>query len=692
MLGATRRIKIQLKNFRYFSNFNVSMANLTRSGVLLIKEEVKRALERNDPVVALESTIITHGLPYPDNVKCAMDVENEIRQKGAIPATIAIMDGVIRAGLDYEQMVYIGNVEKSKPIKTSRRDFPYVIGKNMNGGTTVSGTLIVANALGIPVFATGGIGGVHREGETTFDISADLIELGRSRVAVVSSGVKSILDIPKTLEYLETQGVFVATYGLTQDFPAFYSRKSGSKAPYSVDNPTEAAKIILSSKFMNLESGMLFAVPVPEEQALDEDEIQGVIEKALEDAKKKEIRGKQITPYLLRKIWEITQGKSLHTNIALIKNNARVAAEIAVELKNLEKKAEPKSDALPRKSEGKTDGIVVIGGSNLDLCAKLECDDMKLDGRMHPSKLSYVAGGVARNICEALTKMGSSPAFITAVGDDEPGKLLLSLMPDNLKRSAHIVKGKNTAQCVIVLDSKGDCSHLLADLDIHKEITAEVLYKDDSILKNAKLIVLDANITVESMEIILKYATEHNIPVFFEPTDVVVSAKPFETSYWKSVKIITPNINELNFIASFLKLRSSEEELNSGDTKQIAEVARTVASYIDNVIVTLGSNGVLIARNAKASEPFLLGQTDKHIQVRHYPAENVENIVNVSGAGDCFASGLILSTLRELSEEKCISIGFSAAKKTLQSPFTVADDMAIENIRNWEKCAIYYSI
>ncbi|KAL3282123.1 hypothetical protein HHI36_005320 [Cryptolaemus montrouzieri] len=356
MLHVAKKFQLSLFcNFRRFHNTSESFERLINSGVLSINEEVKYALAEQHPVVALESTIITHGLPYPDNVKCAMDVENEIRQKGAVPATIAILNGVIRAGLSIEEMETLGNIAKSNPIKTSRRDFPYVISNKSNGGTTVSGTLIVANKIGIPIFATGGIGGVHREGETTFDISADLIELGKSQVAVVSSGVKSILDIPKTLEYLETQGVFVATYGATKDFPAFYSRKSGCQAPYSIPNATEAARIISSTRNMNLQSGMLFAVPVPEEYALNDEEIQKVIERALEEARKNDIRGKQITPFLLRNIWEMTHGKSLHTNIALIKNNAKVAASIAVEIGKLEKTSKSSSGTGSRIDRQKDD-------------------------------------------------------------------------------------------------------------------------------------------------------------------------------------------------------------------------------------------------------------------------------------------------------------------------------------------------
>ncbi|RZC37127.1 pseudouridine-metabolizing bifunctional protein, partial [Asbolus verrucosus] len=235
---------------------------------------------------------------------------------GAIPATIAIIKGQIKVGLSENELNQLGDVKISQPIKTSRRDLSFVVANNLNGGTTVSGTLLVANKAGIPVFATGGIGGVHREGETTFDVSADLIELGKSNVAVISSGVKSILDIAKTLEYLETQGVFVATLASdSRDFPAFYSRRSGCQAPYLVKTAQEAAKIIHCCHNLNVQSGMLFAVPVPEKFALDEVVINDVIAEALKDAKRNRIEGKEITPFLLARIGEITAGKSLDTSI-----------------------------------------------------------------------------------------------------------------------------------------------------------------------------------------------------------------------------------------------------------------------------------------------------------------------------------------------------------------------------------------
>uniref|UniRef100_A0A6P7GCW1 Uncharacterized protein LOC114336545 isoform X2 n=1 Tax=Diabrotica virgifera virgifera TaxID=50390 RepID=A0A6P7GCW1_DIAVI len=341
-----------------------------------LSEELKNAFVNRLPVVALESTIITHGMPYPQNVECALQVEDVVRKQGAIPATIAIVNGKIKVGLSEKDINQLGDTKSSQPIKTSRRDLAYVLSNKKNGGTTVSGTLIVANKVNIPIFATGGIGGVHRGVENTFDISADLLELGRSSVAVISSGVKSILDISKTLEVLETQGVFVATFGSSNDFPAFYARNSGVKVPYSVKNAEEIARIISSNRDINTQSGMLFAVPIPEEFAFDSDVINRVIEEALHEAKLNNIQGKLITPFLLSHIAKITEGKSLQSNIALIKNNANVAADIAVALAKLgDSQGEDKASSISRENIQRRP--IIIGGSNMDCSAVLDTDNIQ---------------------------------------------------------------------------------------------------------------------------------------------------------------------------------------------------------------------------------------------------------------------------------------------------------------------------
>lgn len=297
---------------------------------LKISEEVRNALEHGKPVVALESTIISHGMPYPDNVKTALTVEKTVRENGAVPATIAIIKGVPTVGLSEEEIEHLGK-EGTKVVKVSRRDIPVVIAKKLDGATTVASTMIFAETAGIKVFATGGIGGVHRGATETMDISADLEELHQTNVTVVCAGAKSILDLGLTLEYLETKGVPVLGYK-TDELPAFFTRKSGFKVDYRMDSPEEIAAVVKAKDALGLSGGMLVANPVPEEYSMDPDKIEAVISEAVEEAKALGIAGKKVTPFLLEKIRNVTGGDSLFTNVKLVLNNAVLASEIACEL------------------------------------------------------------------------------------------------------------------------------------------------------------------------------------------------------------------------------------------------------------------------------------------------------------------------------------------------------------------------
>jgi pseudouridylate synthase len=299
---------------------------------LALHPEVKDALTNNKAVVALESTIISHGMPYPKNVETALAVEQVVRDNGAVPATIAIFNGKCHVGLTKEQLEYFGN---AKDVwKVSLRDMPYVISKNLYGATTVAATMRIADMAGIKVFVTGGIGGVHRGAETSMDISADLTEMAQTSVAVVSAGVKSILDIRLTLEYLETSGIPVVTYG-QDEFPSFYSRKSGFKSPLRLDTTKEIASLLKTKWQMGLQGAALIANPVPAEYEMLSDEVELHIHYALAAAKEKHISGKEVTPFLLKYLVEHTKGESLEANIALIKHNAKVGAAIAVAYNNL---------------------------------------------------------------------------------------------------------------------------------------------------------------------------------------------------------------------------------------------------------------------------------------------------------------------------------------------------------------------
>jgi len=304
-----------------------------------IAPEIEDALSDGRPVVALESTIISHGMPYPQNVESARRVESVVRAAGAVPATVAILGGRLRVGLGEAEIESLGR-RGPRVAKVSRRDIPFIVSRREDGATTVAATMIAAALAGIRVFATGGIGGVHRGAESSMDISADLDELGRSNVAVVCSGAKSVLDIGRTLEYLETRGVPVVGWR-TNEFPAFYTRGSGLPVDYRVDSATEAAHAMRAKWDLGLDGGLLVAVPVPDDAAMDPSEIDAVVDDAIVEMSAAGIAGKEVTPFLLRRIADRTEGRSLAANIALVVNNAEVAALIACEYSRIGAKGSP---------------------------------------------------------------------------------------------------------------------------------------------------------------------------------------------------------------------------------------------------------------------------------------------------------------------------------------------------------------
>ncbi|TKV76583.1 pseudouridine-5'-phosphate glycosidase [Rhizobium sp. AU243] len=296
---------------------------------IVYSQEVAAAKQRGAPIVALESTIITHGMPYPGNIEMAESVEQIIRDQGAVPATIAVIHGTLHIGLEKEQLEALA--QTTDAMKVSRADIAFAIAERRTGATTVAATMIAAARAGIRVFATGGIGGVHKGAEETFDISADLTELAKTGVIVVCAGAKAILDIPKTLEVLETNGVPVVTFG-SEEFPAFWSRSSGLPSPLSLNSPAAIANFQTTREQLGIDGGMLVANPVPEEDEIPREEMEIYINRAISHAERDDITGKEVTPYLLGDIFRLTDGRSLETNIALVRNNAQLAAEIAVAL------------------------------------------------------------------------------------------------------------------------------------------------------------------------------------------------------------------------------------------------------------------------------------------------------------------------------------------------------------------------
>ncbi|XP_044049278.1 pseudouridine-5'-phosphate glycosidase isoform X4 [Siniperca chuatsi] len=534
-----------------------------------VHPSVSQALAENKPVVALESTIVTHGMPYPHNLSTAKEVEAIVRAEGATPATVGVIEGEVHIGLSAEELDHLARSKSS--LKVSRRDLPYVISKRLSGGTTVSATMIAAHRAGVPVFVTGGIGGVHRDGENSLDISADLTELGRTPIAVVSAGVKSILDIGRTLEFLETQGVCVATYGAFKNFPAFFSPQSGFTSPYQVCNPEEAAKLIASTLSLGLQSGVLLAVPVPEEHAAAGEQIEEAIQAAVTEASAKGITGRDVTPFILQKVNELTKGKSLEANIALIHNNAKVGSQIACALSKQmhERKLKGKTHHGKHSSDSESDIVsiniydgldviilahysthsavllqVVIGGINVDFIAKGKTKTLHF-GQTNPGSVCQSFGGVGRNIADSLSRLGRRPLFISATGADSHSDAVLNYCKHmNTSGVARLEEQSTATYCAVITES-GELSLGLGDMDIHQQITEQHVSQFEKQLSSTTLVCLDGNIPVSTINYVCSIATKHNINVWYEPTDSEKACKPFLSDAWKSLSYSSPNLAEL---------------------------------------------------------------------------------------------------------------------------------------------------
>ncbi|XP_045489288.1 pseudouridine-metabolizing bifunctional protein C1861.05 [Pieris rapae] len=623
---------------------------------LIYSDEVQTAKNENKPIVALESTIITHGMPYPKNLETAMDVENIIRKQGAVPATIAILKGQLTIGLTRTQLEYLAQAKDV--IKTSRRDLAMVVAGNQDGATTVAGTIISAELADIPVFVTGGIGGVHRDGEKTLDVSADLTELGRSKTLVVCSGVKSILDIGRTLEYLETQGVTVCAFGESKQFPAFYTRRSGFEAPYNVVDAEHAASVLNAARSLHLSSGIVVAVPVPEERAMDEKKIETAISNALKNANEKGVRGKEITPFLLAAVSEATGGASLDTNIALIKNNAKVGADISIHYQKLRINGPIQSRRLHTSCRRMGD-VLVIGGANVDRTYRITEEKIQLDGSTHACKTEQCGGGVGRNIAEALWKLsGGRAKLLTAVGDDADGHFLHSIAP-GLILDGCFTKESSTATYAAIFDKKGECAIGLGDMEVHSHITPELVNKHIEILKKAPLIVIDGNIPQNTMDHVLDLSQKYQKKVFFEPTDRRKSIKPFLNH--QNITFATPNLLELKEIANYLNPHFENDIICTEN--DIIKLSKVVLKYVKILIITMGAKGVMVVKYKDS--------VSEEIHLKFYPTKGLKTIENVSGAGDCFASGFIYGMLNDNPEETCVSIGFKCAEASLLCKTTV---------------------
>ncbi|XP_072745140.1 uncharacterized protein [Anoplolepis gracilipes] len=645
--------------------------SITGRNSLVYGSEVAAARKNGLPIVALESTIITHGMPYPDNLNTALKVEDA----SAVPATIGIIDGKVHVGLNNKQLEILSKADSAKTMKCSRRDICFIVSHGLNGGTTVSATMLIAHAADIPIMATGGIGGVHRGAEMTFDVSTDLIELGRTPVAVVCSGVKSILDIEKTLEYLETQGIPVIKIGEMPEFPAFYCSETSDKikAPYRVSNAKKAADIVKTQRALGINTGILFAVSIPEKYTLKPDIIDSAISKALERASSMHITGKQVTPFLLNELNKITCGQSLEANIALIENNAKVAAEIAL---NLCEKSRTSciGGPAPVQSIISKQKPVVIGGAVLDTVVQVKELKICHDGRTHAGQSRRSCGGVARNVADALIKLGlENTRLISVVGNDEHGKVILESLGTGGKTVKQL-SDVNTAKLTVIVDVNGECHFCVSEMESLTAIVPELIKERQSHLEEASLIVLDGNFGLDTMRCVLNIASQANVPVWYEPTDIQKATKIFEAGpQWKNIlHFISPNENELKVISKYFNIPVSENM----DLTAVKSIAEQLLEYIPIVVTTLGPQGVLVTRKALQDEPFYnkSGEliVNSSIASRLYPViEKSSEILSVSGCGDCLTAGIIYGIHKNLNETDCISIALKAAALSSRSFDTV---------------------
>ncbi|KAI9204804.1 Indigoidine synthase A like protein-domain-containing protein [Polychytrium aggregatum] len=677
--------------------------------LLEIKKEVQEALRLGRPVVALESTIISHGMPYPENLKTAVAVEDIVRSQGCTPATIAIIDGQIKVGLSEDDLETLARTGL-KAEKTSRKDLALVLSQKKTGATTVSGTMLIAHMAGIKVFVTGGIGGVHRGAEESMDISADLTELGRTPVAVICAGVKSILDIGKTLEYLETQGVTVATYR-SAEFPSFYSRSSGFKSPAVLQTTSECASLIFNNQRLGLQSGMVFACPIPEEHDMDGAAIEQAIQQALQQARDSSVQGKDVTPFLLDRVKKLTAGASLESNIALVKNNAHIGSQIARELSALASAG----NSTPNLAVCSTQRPLIFGGSVMDISSKFDkasrrrsSENGVLMGTSSPGSVKQSLGGVGRNMAEACFRTGGHPVFVSVVGGDLAGQSIIRQMHDwgmdvdNISTEAT----QQTAVYSAFLDPAGEMLTAVADMKIHDSIPTHHI---DSLIQRFKpgVVAFDGNLSVRSMEAVVSRCHDHSIPVLFEPTSIPKSTKVLELSIG-GVEYATPNLGEVLAMGEFLSRRPGTSLAAPLKLKQLArsgmEILKAhpkllpailnVTRHIPKLAIKMGAGGVVVAvrDTHQSSEPSTQSKIvassthelevhvgSERVQVVHIPVtKRLTKCVSVTGAGDSMVGTLITHLHRhpgggvDVLLEGCRA-GMAASLLSLQSTHAISE-------------------
>ncbi|CAM1506953.1 Fc.00g065940.m01.CDS01 [Cosmosporella sp. VM-42] len=634
--------------------------------LLQVSEEVSDAVANNKPVVALESTIYTHGALGNDLAREHSDL---VRSHGGIPAIIAIVDGVPKVGASAEEIVRM--IESGSATKASRRDIAYLVGMGMtgrkiHGGTTIAGTMVLARLAGIRVFGTGGLGGVHRGGEVSMDVSADLTELGRTRVAVISSGCKGFLDIPRTLEYLETQGCHVSTFADGRagnvDFPAFWARDSGFKSPSVVYNEKEAAAIILAQEKLGIESGLFFANPIPEEFGIPAPEMRANIELAVREATEKGFTGSANTPYILTRLKQLTGDKAVVANKALVRANITRATNIAVELSRLESpNSEPVtvSNAFPVSSNllkeadvaSKSKADILVAGSvaldlSCDYSAPKSGDVSPVLHTSNPALISQSIGGVGHNVALAahLVSTHARVRLCSMVGEDVAGSTVLSSLRASGLDTTYIRQlgqgyhtSNRTAQYVAVNDANKNLVMAMADMGIFTHHSFPEYWKSAVAGTKPKWLVVDGNWSDKDIRAWIKAGQDHSCEVAFEPVSSAKSMNLFcpQRGHPKlrvfpepSVDIASPNSYELGAMYTAAKangyldlpewfdvidafgMRGARQRFVHLTNAELTDAGIPVQSiqllpYIPTIVTKLGSKGVLLTTILGRDDPRL---------------------------------------------------------------------------------------
>ncbi|KAJ1947421.1 hypothetical protein FBU59_001876 [Linderina macrospora] len=654
------------------------------SSYIRLSPRVSEALKNREPVVALESTIISHGMPYPQNVATAQQVEKIVSEYGSVPATIALIDGKIHVGLTNDELERLGKSGKAA-VKTSRRDMAAVLSQKVLGATTVSATMIAAHMAGIAIFATGGIGGVHRGAESTMDISADLTELGKTPVTVVCAGAKSILDLPKTLEFLETQGVPVVAYGESSEFPAFFSPRSGLRAPWNMQTPEEVARMTKTALELGLQTGQVIAVPIPDAFAKQSAEIELAIERAVGEAAEQGITGKESTPFLLKRVVELTAGASLTANIALVKNNARVGSQIAASLASMMPgsfgaRRSYSTAARRLKHSGKhgTRPLVVVGGSAIDVMSRIDSsfESMPITSSSYPGAVHTSVGGVGQNMARAAHYLGADTVLISAIGHDTYGTTVKTALDDIGMNTAFLQYPSDSARTAVynaIHKPDGDLLAAVADMEINGMVSAQQI--EEAFRKLAPgVVALDGNISVLAISNSIVWSYLYKSCVVFEPTSVPKSSALLNAlSFIKRsgsisdiasrVHIITPNSLELARMAAVaLELALVETAPLADTVKGYADAlyslraedighALTLFPLFPIQVVKLGEKGVMLVSPSSNDRTKPL--------IRHIRPRKPSLVINSNGAGDSLV-GAVLASLSKLpvkiDSEGCVEV------------------------------------